>query len=144
VPRPTSHGESVASSSSVHDSTRSRQPLQDGTLSPQNRDSKQLLPGFKDSSAQTLRERQQNHDNLFRSLRGDYRPTTTNEEIIDNQSIVDFETAANDPFMPPHLMAAIQTSMKNCAEYERQCAQLEVSSPTAYFSVHGIYILTVA
>jgi hypothetical protein len=34
----------------------------------------------------------------------------------------------SDPFLPAQLVLAIQESMHNCAQYERQCEALEVSS----------------
>jgi len=82
-----------------------------------------LLPPFKERPL-TESEREIEHTVLFRSLRRDYKP------YEDEELQLDPHTAANDPFMPPELLAAIQTSMKNCAEYERQCAQLEVCSRT--------------
>lgn len=121
--RATSHNASI-SSSSAHDSVRSRHH-DSGQQQHQH-----LLPAFKERpSSTTETEREIDQSLLFRSLRGDYRP---NED--DSPSQPEQLTAANDPFMPPELVAAIQTSMKDCAEYERQCAQLEVSTLTSLLS----------
>lgn len=113
--RKASQGASL-SSSSAHDSLRSRHDSGQHT---------QLLPPFKERPL-TEEEREIEHATLFRSLRGDYKPNEDEETHLDQH------TAANDPFMPSELIEAIQTSMKNCAEYERQCAQLEVRLQSWY------------
>lgn len=99
------------SSSSAHDSVRSRHESGQHT---------QLLPAFRERPL-TEEERAVEHSTLFKSLRGEYKPDE-DDDLHHHQY-----TAADDPFMPPDLVAAIETSMKNCAEYERQCAQLEHS-----------------
>lgn len=122
--RKASQGASL-SSSSAHDSVRSRHES-----GQQQQQHTQLLPPFKERPL-TEEERELEHATLFRSLRGEYKP------YEDEESQPDQHTAANDPFMPPELIAAIQTSMKNCAEYERQCAQLEVCFADHFLHIHS-------
>lgn len=81
---------------------------------------KQLSPPFIDSRhGVSARQGHTSPNELFRSLRGEQQDAhDTGEEP---------RQMALEPFLPDEMVTAIQNSLQNCAEYERQCAQLEVS-----------------